>query len=150
MLEKLCSLWLTLTLASNRVILHKNVTFSILVHSTKRRYSSFLKKVFIFRKICFKVKVLKTLKISSDNHIKACRSLKRSELLWKSAVPVFRRTYAPSVGFKKKPLRQRFSCVKEKINSNFAVKLAERSNRSFSVYLMNHLFQAFAFFNLWQ
>ena len=48
----------------------------ISVHSTKKRYSSFLKKVFFFQKICFKV--LKQFKISSDCHIKTCRSFKRS------------------------------------------------------------------------
>ena len=32
--------------------------FSILVVSAKKRYSSFLKKLFVFQKICFKVKVL--------------------------------------------------------------------------------------------
>ena len=30
-----------------------------------------------------------------------------------------------------------FSYVKTKINSNFALELAERSNQSFSVYMMN-------------
>ena len=34
--------------------------YSILVFSTKKGYSSFLEKVFVFHKICFKVKVLKT------------------------------------------------------------------------------------------
>ena len=38
----------------------------------------------------------------------------------------------------------RFSCVKTKTNSHFAVKFAERSyersNNYFSVYLMNHIF----------
>ena len=37
--------------------------YSILVFSTKKGYSSFLEKVFVFLKICFKVKVLKTFKI---------------------------------------------------------------------------------------
>ena len=37
--------------------------YSILVFSTKKGYSSFLEKVFVFHKICFKVKVLKTFKI---------------------------------------------------------------------------------------
>ena len=32
--------------------------FSILVLPTKKRYHGFLKKVFAFQKICFKVKVL--------------------------------------------------------------------------------------------
>ena len=39
-------------------------------------YSSLLKKVFVFQKIYFKVKVMKTFKISTDCHIKTCRSLK--------------------------------------------------------------------------
>ena len=34
--------------------------------STKKRYSNFLKKVFVFQKTCFKFKVLKTFKISSE------------------------------------------------------------------------------------
>ena len=38
----------------------------------------------------------------------------------------------------------------QKTNSKFAVKLAERSNRSFSVYLINHLFQKSVLFNMWQ
>ena len=37
--------------------------------------------VFIFQKICFKVKVLKTFKISTDCHIKTCRSLKERTIL---------------------------------------------------------------------
>ena len=44
--------------------------FSILVLATKKRYSSFLKKVFAFQKVYFKVKVLKTLKIFTDFPIK--------------------------------------------------------------------------------
>ena len=43
-------------------VLYGNDAFSILVLSTKKRYSSFLKKVFVFQKICFKVKVLKMFK----------------------------------------------------------------------------------------
>ena len=66
---------------------------------------SFLKKVFLFRKICFKVKVLNTFKIFRDCHIKTCRSLKRRAFL-KILVPIFKRNYALSVGFKMKPLRK--------------------------------------------
>ena len=47
---------------------------SILVLSTKERYSGFLKSVCVFPNIYFKVKVLKSLKISNDCHIKACWS----------------------------------------------------------------------------
>ena len=41
----------------------------------------FFKKVFVFQKICFKVKVLKTFKISTDFRIKTCRSLKWRAIL---------------------------------------------------------------------
>ena len=37
-----------------------------------------LEKVSLFQKISFKIKVLKTFKISSDCQIKTCRSLKRT------------------------------------------------------------------------
>ena len=68
-----------LTLASDMAVLYRNDAFSILVRSTKKRYSSFLKKVFIFQKICFKV--LKMFKIFTDRQIKTCRSLKRRAIL---------------------------------------------------------------------
>ena len=64
-------------LAFYMAVLYGNSALSRLLLSTKKRYSSFLKKLFVFQKICFKVKVLKTLKISTDCHIKRCRSLKR-------------------------------------------------------------------------
>ena len=70
-----------LTLASDRAVSYENVTFSILVLSIKIWYSSFFKKVFVFQKIYFKVKVLKTFKISSDCHMKICRFLKRRAIL---------------------------------------------------------------------
>ena len=67
LLAKLRSLWkvhfvlaipFALTLASDIVVLYRNDVFSILVLSTKKRYSSFVKKKFVFQKICFKVKVI--------------------------------------------------------------------------------------------
>ena len=54
---------------------------SVLVLSTKKGYSSFLKSVYVFQKIYFKVKVLKSFKIPSDCHIKACISLKWRAIL---------------------------------------------------------------------
>ena len=51
-----------------------NDAFSMLVLSTKKRYSCFLKKVFIFQKICFKVKVLKTFKVFTAFQIFGIRS----------------------------------------------------------------------------
>ena len=62
-------------------VFYGNVAFSILVLSSKKRSSNFLKKVFVFEKIGFKVKVLSMFKISSDSHIKTCWSLKRRAIL---------------------------------------------------------------------
>ena len=45
-------------------VFYDNDAFSILVLSTKKRYSSFLKKILVFHKIYFKVKYWKGLKIS--------------------------------------------------------------------------------------
>ena len=62
-------------------VLFENDAFSILVLSTKKRYSSFSKKVFVFQRIFSKVKVLKTFKIFTDCYIKTRRSLKRMAIL---------------------------------------------------------------------
>ena len=89
-------------------VLYGNDAFSILVLSTTKWYSNFLKKVFDFQKICFQV--LKTFKISTDSHIKDANLLNGGQF-WKSLVPVFRRTYAFSVGFRMKPLKKSvFKC----------------------------------------
>ena len=58
-------------------VLYGNDAFSILMLSTKTQYSTFLKKVLVFQKICSQVGVLKRLKISTDFHIKTCRSRKQ-------------------------------------------------------------------------
>ena len=50
---------------------------------------------------------------------------------FENPVSIFRRTSALFVGFKMNPLRQ---SVFPKTNSNFAVKVAEISNRLFSAY----------------
>ena len=59
-------------MASDRAVLNGNDVFSTLVVSTKKKYSSFSKKVFVFQKICFKVEVLKTFETFSECHIKTC------------------------------------------------------------------------------
>ena len=64
-----------------QAVLHGSDAFSFLLLSTKKRYSSFLKKVFVFQKICLKIKVLKSFKISTDCYIKTCRSLKQRVIL---------------------------------------------------------------------
>ena len=79
-----------LTLTFDRPVLYQNVAFSVIVLSTKKQCFSFLKKVLVFQKTYFKVKVLKTFKISSNRHLKTCRSLKRRSIL-KIPNPLFQR-----------------------------------------------------------
>ena len=89
------------------LIWYRNHAFSVFVLSTQKMYPSFMKKVFVFQKISFKVKLLKLLKISTDCHIKIYRSLKR-RYISKIRSTVIRRTY---VGYKMKPLRKSaFQC----------------------------------------
>ena len=47
-------------------VLYGDVAFSILVLSTEKKYSSFCKRIDIFQKICFKVKVPNTFESSSE------------------------------------------------------------------------------------
>ena len=51
----LLTILFVLTLASDMTVLYGNDALSILVLSTKKQYSSFLKKVFIFQNISLKV-----------------------------------------------------------------------------------------------
>ena len=66
-----------LNISPDMAVLYGNGAFLILLLSTKKRYSSFLKRIYVFQKICFKFKVLKTFKTSNDCHIKTCRYRKR-------------------------------------------------------------------------
>ena len=79
--SSLCDRSILHSLASDIAVFHGNDMFSILVLSTKKRYSNLLSKVFFFQKICFKVKVLKMLKISTDYNIKTCRTRKLGTIL---------------------------------------------------------------------
>ena len=89
-----------LSLPSDEVVLNGNDVLSILVVSTKKQYSSFLKKVFVF-------KVLKTFETFTDCYIKTCRYLKQRATL-KIASTVFN---ARSTGFKMKNLgKSVFEC----------------------------------------
>ena len=77
MLGQLCTHHsICLSIGSDRAVLYGNDAFSILVLSTKKPYFNFLQKVFVFQKICFKVEVLKTFKISTECHAKTRQSLK--------------------------------------------------------------------------
>ena len=57
-----------LKLASGKAVLCGIIAVSILELRTKKLYSRVLKNVFVFRKIGFKDKVVKTFKISSGCH----------------------------------------------------------------------------------
>ena len=46
------------------------------------------------------------------------------------------------------PLEKSVVLYSDKKQLNFAEKIAERSNHSFSVYLMNHLFEPTVLFNM--
>ena len=70
-----------LTLASDMAVWYGNDAFSILLFSTNKGYFSFVNKVFVFQKIYFKVRVLKTFKIFTDCYIKTCQSLKQRAIL---------------------------------------------------------------------
>ena len=93
-----------LTLTTDMTLLYGNDAFSILLLLTKKGFSSYLSKLFVFQKMCFKVKVLKTFKISTDCHIKNV-DLSNEGPFWKALVSFFIRTYALSVVFKMKPRR---------------------------------------------
>ena len=101
--------------------------------STKKRYSSFLEKALVPQKICFKVKVLISFKISSLCHIKTYYLA--NGLLFRTILKIpstfVRRVYALPFGFKMKPLRKSIFQCWDKTNPNFVAKLAERSNHSF-------------------
>ena len=83
---------------------------------------------------------MKTFKISSDCHIKICRPLKGRAVL-KIPATVFRGTYALSVGFKMKPVRITFPCVKTKTNVDFSVKSVERSSHPSNFFIFICLFE---------
>ena len=57
-----------LTLPSDMPVLHGNDAFSNLVLSNEKQYPSFLKKVFVLQKSCFKVNPLKKFKIFRLSH----------------------------------------------------------------------------------
>ena len=80
------------------MVLQINSLYEVFV-ILKQKFSVFWKRLSFFQKTCFKIEILKTFKISSDYHIKTCRSLKRRAIL------VFRSTYAHSVSFKMKSMR---------------------------------------------
>ena len=92
-----------LTQAFDSVFFYENVGLSILVLSTKKRNSSFLKKVCYFRKFVSKFKYWKRSKFPAIAHKKYAYLL-NGGLFYKPLRPFYSRAYAFSVGFKLKPL----------------------------------------------
>ena len=89
---------------------------------SKKRYSSFLKRVCIFQKQCFKVEILKTLEISGDCHQKNM-PISKAEGYFKNPLAVFfRRPYALSVSFQMKPLRKSVFLCQDKNQRKFCRK----------------------------
>ena len=84
-------------------IFYGNVGLSILVLSTKKRNSSFFKKVCYFRKFVSKFKYWKRSKFPAIAHKKHAYLL-NGGLFYKPLRPFYGRAYAFSVGFKLKPL----------------------------------------------
>ena len=103
---------------------HKGTSSGRWLPAGKKRYLSFLNKIFVFEKNSFKVKILKTFKIFSDRHIKTCQFLKRRAVL-KILSIVFKKSRLLLVALKWKLLEKALSCVKTKINSNFPVNVYE-------------------------
>ena len=100
-------------MASDRAVLHGNDVFSILVVSSKKQYSSYLKKVFVFQKICLKVKVLKTFESFTDCHVKNML-ISQTEGYFESPYYICRITYALFVGFKMETKKKRFQSLRQK------------------------------------
>ena len=109
--------------------LYGNDAFSILVLSTKKRYSSFLKKIFVFEKICFKVKYWKRLKIFTDCYIRTCRSLKRGAILKIPSTVFWKNLCSFCWPENESSKKKRLPVLRQK--PNVAVKLVWRSNHSF-------------------
>ena len=56
-----------ITFVLDKAVFYGNVAFSIVVVSSKTRFSSLFKKGLVFQKTCCKAKVIKMFKISSDD-----------------------------------------------------------------------------------
>ena len=95
--------------------------FSILVLSIRKRYPSFLKKVFRLPENLFQDKLFKTFKIFTVTWKHP--DLSKGVLFWKPLVRFFRRIYALSVSFKMKPLRKSvFQCFVFQFQPKFCWK----------------------------
>ena len=116
-------------------------TFSIFVFLSKKGYSSFLKKEFVFHKICSKVKILRTFKIFTYCHIKACQFFKCRAILkipstfsWKNLCSF---CWLENETSKKK----RFPLFRQKTTQICRKTCWKEQPFIFTVYLMNYIFK---------
>ena len=123
-------------MASDRVVLHGNILFSILIFSTKKQYSSFFEKVFVFSQKLFRSYILKTFKISSACHRKPCRSFKRRSIL-KIPSTLFQKSQCSFCWLQNNTSKKKRSCVKTKSNSNFVCRKTCWKEQPFIFYLFD-------------
>ena len=120
-----------LTFASGLAVLCENVALLILVLSSKKTCSSFVKKVFVFHKFCFKVNVGKTLKISIGCHINKLANLSTNLLIsqtkgyFENLQYRFQKTPCFLLSLRLNLYDKVFFYVKTKTNPNFAMKAAD-------------------------
>ena len=119
----------TLTSASDMVVLYGNDTFSILVLSTKKQDSSFLKKVSVFQKICFRVEVLIRFKISRLSHKNM--PISQTEGYFENPQYHLLEPMLFLLALKQNLYVRALYSVKTKSQPKVCLKLAKRSNHSF-------------------
>ena len=100
-----------LTLASDKAVWYRNLAFLISVLTTKRSYSSLLKKVVVFQKFVSKLWNRSEFPVLSHKTMRVYQT----QGYFKSSCYTFRRTYALSFDFKKNSLRKkRFPVIRQK------------------------------------
>ena len=122
-------------------VLYGNDAFSVLVLLTKKLYSNFLKKVFVFQKTCYKVKVLKKFKVSTERHMKTCRSLKRRAILKILSIIFFEEPMLFLLALKSTSKKKRFQVLIQKPTQISRKTCWKEQPFIFTAYLMNHIFQ---------
>ena len=101
----------------------------------------FLKRFSFLQKTCFKVKAFKTFKRLSHKKMPMQNMPKICSIIFQNLCCfcwLSKETSKEIV----------FSCVMLKTKSNYPVKVAEKSNHSFPIYLTNHLAQTPILFNM--
>ena len=131
------------------VVLYEKDAFLILVLSARKRYSSFLKQVFVFEKICFKVKVLKTFRIFTDSQIKTCRSLKRRAILKIPSTVFEKNLYSSCWLCNETSKKKRLPVLRQKHTLFYRETCWKEQPFIFTVCLINHIFQTSVLFNTW-